>query len=85
MFKIINYNTLNCNLKFISSVDKMLLSDIKKLILKTMAPPVYSQLVSYFQNTPWKEFRKKGGKEKKNTPNFKSNIIYPQPLAGQQS
>lgn len=46
MFKIIHHNTLNSNLKPLSSsVYKMLLSDIKRLIL-TMVSPQYKVSLS---------------------------------------
>lgn len=61
MFKIINYSILNSNLKLSSSVQKVLFSDIKSLLL-IMGSPVY-KIVSHFQNVLWKEFKMEGRKE----------------------
>lgn len=45
MFKIINHSILNSNLKLSSSVQKVLFSDIKRLLL-TMDSPVYKVSLS---------------------------------------
>lgn len=68
MFKIINDNNLNSNLKPLSSsVYKMLLPDIKRLILNNGLSTVLSESLTFKMLTGRSSRWKEGGREEKRT------------------
>lgn len=68
MFKIINNNNLNSNLKPLSSsVYKMLLSDIKRLILTVVSPQYIVSLSPSKCSLEGVQDGKEGGREEKRT------------------